>query len=340
VTDWGIGIVGLGGIAGQHLKAYQARGLPVVAGADPDPRAREVRASEYGISAVYESVTELVADPRVRVVDVTAPHYLRIREPIFQAAAEAGKAIFCQKPLAETLEEARTLVRIADSGGVPLMVNQNSLFAPGFLALEPYLRDDAWVGMPYYFQVENRDWMDPSRHPWYGKSHRWVTANMGIHHYALIRHWFGDADSVYALFCKDPSQTGAEGETLSVLSVKFRNGVSGVVINNWCYRGDRPRAHAREEVVIQGTRGAITGDAEGICVTTAGDHSARIYPEIRGAWFPDAFGASMNHFLEALDTGRPYLCSGHDNLKTVAIAEAAYLSAEHSREVKLAELGA
>jgi predicted dehydrogenase len=47
----------------------------------------------------------------------------------------------------------------------------------------------------------------------------------------------------------------------------------------------------------------------------------------------------MNHFLEALDTGRPYLCSGHDNLRTVAIAEAAYLSAEHSREVKPAELG-
>ncbi|HEY3283462.1 MAG TPA: Gfo/Idh/MocA family oxidoreductase [Armatimonadota bacterium] len=72
---------------------------------------------------------------------------------------------------------------------------------------------------------------------------------------------------------------------------------------------------------------------------TAGDHPARIYPEVRGAWSPDAFGASMNHFLEALDTGRPYLCSGHDNLRTVAIAEAAYLSAEHSREVKPAELG-
>lgn len=338
-SEWGIGIVGLGGISRQHLTAYRARGLRVVAGADPDPRTHEPIREEYGIEDLFTQAEHLIALPEVRVVDVTAPHRRDVREPIFRACARAGKAIFCQKPLANNLKDAEALVAIAEEAGVPLMVNQNSVFVPGFRAMEPYLRDERWIGKPYYFQIENRNWFDLSSHPWFGKADRWITIDMGIHHLALVSHWFGEAESVYALFAKDPSQTGVKGENLSALSLRMRSGVCGLVLNNWCYRGDRPRPHSREEIVIQGDRGAITGDSEGICVTSAGERPARVYPEIRGKWFPDAFGNAMVHFLEALAAGTPYLCSGRDNLKSIAMAEAAYLSAAERREVRLSDLG-
>jgi predicted dehydrogenase len=99
-ADWRIGIVGFGGIArGAHLSAYRSAGWPVVAVADPDPAARE-KAREAGITSIYEDYRDLVRDESVEVVDMcTQP---TIRTEIVQAAANAGKHVITEKPLAVT----------------------------------------------------------------------------------------------------------------------------------------------------------------------------------------------------------------------------------------------
>ncbi|HEX6972605.1 MAG TPA: Gfo/Idh/MocA family oxidoreductase [Limnochordia bacterium] len=336
--DWGIGIVGLGGISRQHVEGYRRQGLRIVGGADINPDRAASARTQMGLGFVTTDVEALIQHPEVRIVDVTAPHHLEVRRPIVEAAARHKKAVFIQKPLLPVLSEARILVEIAEAAGIPLMVNQNSIFVPGFQAVEPYLRDPAYIGTPYYFQIENRGWSDVSDHPWFGKSERWIISDMGIHHFALIRHWFGDPEAVYAIAGRDPSQAGIKGENLAVLALKFPSGLQGIVINNWCYRGSRPRPHAREEIVIQGERGSITGDSEEMTVFSAEPHPRRIIPHIQGRWFPDAFGRSMAHFVDALDRGTPFLCSGRDNLKTVAIVEAAYRSIAERREVAIAEV--
>lgn len=336
--DWGILVVGLGGIAHQHLEGYRRQGLRVVAGADPVAARREAVAEKFGIPKVAGDFRELLDDPEVRIVDIAVPHKLEIRLPIVKAAAEAGKAIFIQKPLAPYLHEAVQLVEAAERRGVPMMVNQNSVFVPAFMAIEPYLRDERWIGRPYYFEINNRGWRYLGKQSWYGKDKRWVVSDMAVHHFALVRHWFGDAKLVYAIMKRDESQEGVCGDTLGAVTITFENGVAGVVINNWSYRGDRPRAHALEEILIQGTRGAITGDSSSVCVTTGEPVPSRIYPEVRGSWFPDAFGHAMAHFIDALEAGKPFLCEARDNLKTVAIIEAAYKSVEENRAVEISEV--
>lgn len=336
--DWGIGIVGLGGIAMQHIEGYRRRGLNIVGGAEINPARREEVRKQTGLEFIVAEYEELIARPDVRIVDITVPHYLDVRRPVVECAARHRKAIFIQKPMLPVLEEARQLVEVAEGHGVPMMVNQNSVFVPGFRAIEPYLRDPQHIGTPYYFQIENRGWSDVSGHPWFGKSDRWIISDMAIHHFALVRHWFGDAQSVYAIGGRDPSQTGIKGENLAVLTLKFPSGLQGVIINNWCYRGSRPRPHSREEIVIQGERGSITGDSEEMCIYSAAPHPRRIYPEIRGKWFPDAFGNGMAHYVDALDQGQRFLCEGRDNLKSLAIGEAAYRSIQEGREVAIAEV--
>ncbi|GBC97528.1 Inositol 2-dehydrogenase [bacterium HR17] len=335
-TDWGIGIVGLGGIANTHLQAYRNAGLKVIGGADIDAERAKAMQDRWQLPFVTTDWRELIDHPEVRIVDITVPHKLAVRLPIVEYAAQRSKALFVQKPLLPCLEGAKQLVEVAERYKAPLMVNQNSVFVPAFLAMERYLRDGT-IGTPYYCQIENRAWVDVSGHAWFGKDERWVTSDMAIHHFALVHHWFGEWDSVYALMGRDPSQTGVRGDNWSVVSVRFKNGVQACIINNWAYRGNRPRPHSREEIVIQGDKGCITGDSEDICVVTV-DPPARIYPQFQGKWFPDAFANAMCHFIDALEAGRPFWCSGCDNLNAVAIAEAAYISAKERRAVQRAEL--
>ena len=336
ISDWGIGIIGLGGISLTHLEAYKRRGFNVIAGADPNDRNFETIRTRFGLTQLFEDAANVIALDEVRILDVTVPHRQSIRKPIVEAGAQAGKALFIQKPLASSFQEAKELVEIAERRGVALMVNQNSVFVPGFLAMEPYLRNH--IGTPYYFQIENRAWVNPGLDVWYGKHKRWVGLDMAIHHFALADYWFGDWETVYAMGASDPSQRDVCGDTVVVVNVKYAQGVQGVILNNWCYRGDLNRPHAREEVVIQGDKGTISGTSQSICVVVDDPVPSKIYPQFSGDWFPDAFGNSMMHFIEALDSSKPFLCSGRHNLKAMALMEGAYRSLETKTVVTLKEI--
>jgi predicted dehydrogenase len=336
-SDWGIGLVGLGGIAQTHLEGYRRQGLKVIGGADVDPNRIAFTEDRFDLQFTSTDYREIIDHPEVKVVDITVPHNsLEARLPIVEYAAARGKAIFIQKPLMPYLEWAQKLVEAAEKHGAPMMVNQNSVFAPGFMVAERFMRDPECMGKLYYCQIENRAWVNPGPERWYGKDKRWVHADMAIHHFALIRHWFGEVESVYAILAKDGSQQYVNGDTVGAVSVRFKSGMLALVINNWCYRGNRPRPHSSEEVIVQGERGSITCTAQEVHVKLADGRELR--PEVKGRWFPDAFGIAMAHFIDALDSGRPFLCDARDNLRSVAMIEATYISAAENRPVFLDEI--
>ena len=339
VRELGIGIAGLGSIANTHLEAYRRFGLRVVAGADVHAPTAESAGSRWGIPKVFagpEGVAEMCRLPEVDVLDVTVPHYREMRLPVVAAIAAAGKPLQVQKPLAQTYPEAVELVETAERAGVPFRVNQNSVFVPAFTAVARCLGEGA-IGRPYYCQIENRG-LWAGEHPHFGRRQRWIIADMGVHHIALLQHWFGPPLSVAACAARDPSQRSLVGENLGILTLRYRSGLQGLVINNWSYRGSRSRAHAHEEIVIQGDNGAITADSGQVEVRTL-HPEASLQPGFHGAWFPDAFGHSMVEFLSALSEGRAPLCAGRDNLQVVAAIEAAYRSLERGgAPVGLAEV--
>ncbi|MCS6831774.1 MAG: Gfo/Idh/MocA family oxidoreductase [Armatimonadota bacterium] len=334
--EWGIGIVGLGGISNVHLQAYRNVGLKVVGGADIDPERVKLMQTKWELPVATTDVESLIAHPEVRIVDVTAPHYLHVREPIFRWAAKYGKALYVQKPLEQYYGNAKKLVQIAQDAGIPLMVNQNSVFVPAFQVMERYLREGA-IGTPYYCQIENRNWFDLSAHAFFGKQERWVLSDMGVHHLALAVHWFGSWSSAHAIMGRDPSQNGIVGDTWNVISIRFESGMQACIINNWCYRGHLPRPHPVEEVVIQGDKGAITGTSEDVVIVTA-DPPAEIRPRFSGRWFPDAFANAMTHYIRSLQEGKPSLCNGRHNLQVVALIEAGYRSVQEGREILRKEI--
>jgi len=120
VNRVGVGVIGTGSFGRKHVAAYSS--LPnarVVAVYDRDRERAERVAREFGVETVCDSLEELVGHPRVQAVSVVTSEANHV-EPAL-AALEAGKPVLVEKPLAESVEEARRLVAAAERTGGILM---------------------------------------------------------------------------------------------------------------------------------------------------------------------------------------------------------------------------
>ena len=325
---FGIGLIGLG-IGQQHLLGYQRRELRVAAICDKDATRLNETGDQFGIDKRYTCIADLIADADVDVVDMAVQPW--IRSPIVQAAAEAGKHILCQKPFSMSMQQAVEMVETCERHNVQLMVNQNSCFVPGFLAIEPYINAEH-LGEIYHVSITCNGFYTefPERH---------LIPAMQVHHIGLIYKWFGEYESVYCQ-AHGHNRSIEEGETVSVALFKSRSGVQGLLSCNWAFLADPGRnlQHPHEEIRIQGTKGAIYGNSDDMTVHLTQPETREIKPSIEGTWFPDAFGNVMAHFLECLQTGKKPITDGRGNLHVVQTVFAMYQSARSGKVVTVNDI--
>ncbi|RKU16515.1 hypothetical protein C6503_12065 [Candidatus Poribacteria bacterium] len=326
--EFGIGLIGLG-IGQQHLLGYQRRGLRVAAICDKDATRLNEVGNTFGIDKRYTRITDLIADADVDVVDMAVQPW--IRSPIVKAAAEAGKHILCQKPFSMSMQQAVEMVNICEQHSVQLMVNQNSCFVPGFLAIEPYINAEH-LGEIYHVSITCNGFYTefPERH---------LIPAMQVHHIGLVYKWFGEYESVYCQ-AHGHNRSIAEGETVSTALFKSRSSVQGLLSCNWAFLANSGRnlQHPHEEIRIQGTKGAIYGNSDDMTVHLTEPETREIKPLIEGTWFPDAFGNVMAHFLECLQTGEKPITDGRSNLHVVQTIFAMHQSARSGKVVLIDDI--
>ena len=139
-TDYGIGIVGCGGIVQYAvLPTYKKHGLNVLACHDINHATAESVAAEFDIPNVYENLEELLANPAIEIVEISVPP--RYQLEIARTCIAAGKHLLCQKPLADTLPHAAEIVRLAREGSVKLAVNQQLRWGQGLRAAKTLIRN-------------------------------------------------------------------------------------------------------------------------------------------------------------------------------------------------------
>jgi predicted dehydrogenase len=139
-----VGLVGCGNISGIYLKnAARFPAFDVVACADAVPERAQARGAEYGVPAV--NVESLLADPTIEaVLNLTTPD---AHAPIAQAALQAGKGVYNEKPLAIALEDGARLVETAQTAGLRLGAAPDT-FLGGGLQTCRHLLDDGAIGQP------------------------------------------------------------------------------------------------------------------------------------------------------------------------------------------------
>jgi predicted dehydrogenase len=337
----GIGCIGSGWIMRDvQLAAYNEAGFEVVAIASRTPDRARSAAARWAIPDVHDTWQELLANPRVQVVDIAYPPHLQL-EIVREAAAHADhiKGILAQKPLATSLAEAREIVRLCDDAGIALAVNQNMRYDQSIRALKSLL-DDGHLGEPVVAEiVTNTDahWQDYIR-----TYERVVLLNLSVHHLDALRYLFGDPERIVASVRPDPRLDFPHEDGSAFYVLEYANGFRAIGLDN-CFTYVDPRIEWRVEATGGMAKGTI-GWAESYDSPSTIDFSLRDRdgawhrPRWGERWFPQAFIGTMAQLLRAVESGTEPEISGRDNLKTIALIEAAYLSAQEGRAVAIDEV--
>lgn len=160
----GVALIGSGRMGAHHGETVSRRlpGARLVAVADPAPGAAERLAGRLGADRAYSDVQQVWDDPEVDAVVIASP--ARTHAGLVVAAAAAGKGVFCEKPMAVTLEDADRAIDAARAAGVVLQVGFNRRFAPDWQAARALL-DAGTLGTPRLLRSLTRDpgGFDPAR---------------------------------------------------------------------------------------------------------------------------------------------------------------------------------
>ncbi|MGE3308844.1 MAG: Gfo/Idh/MocA family protein, partial [Limisphaerales bacterium] len=335
--DWRIGILGAGFIVSDcHLVAYRKAGFNPVAIAARTAARAEDAARKHGIAKVHPTPADLLADPTVEVLDLAVPPAAQL--PLIREACARGTAlgILAQKPLGVNLAEAVEAVNLCESAGITLAVNQNMRYDPSVRAGRQLVASGR-LGEPVFATIDMRGiphWM-----PWQ-RDLGWVTLRiMSIHHLDCFRYWFGDPERIVCSVRTDPRTTFPHTDGIASYILEYAGGLRCVGVDD-TWTGPAKEgcpADLRIQWRIEGTEGLALGDI-GWCkdpYTTPstlrwavrGDASFR-EPRWAESWFPDAFIGTMAQLLVALERSETPEIGGRDNLRTMALVEAAYRSVE------------
>jgi predicted dehydrogenase len=189
----------------------------------------------------------------------------------------------------------------------------------------------------------------PHWQPFLADYDRLTLLNMSIHHLDVLRFLLGDPSEVTTLVRQDPRTTFSHRDGICVSTLKFPSGVMAVSLED-VWSGPREEGFQSDIYIkwrVEGTDGLADGTI-GWPDYPAGSPSTLRYscratggkwvnPRWSTMWFPDAFKGVMEQLQYALKTGTEPLLNAADNVKTMALIEAAYRSIEQKRAVSLSE---
>jgi predicted dehydrogenase len=345
--DFRIGILGSGFIVNDcHLVAYRKAGFNPVAIASRTRAHADTVAARHRITKVYDHYEQLLDDPAVEVLDIAVPP--NAQAALIHAACKRKtvRGILAQKPLGMNYAEAREIVRACERAGITLAVNQNMRYDQSVRAGKTLLQNGV-IGEPVFATIDMRGiphWM-----PWQADL-GWVTLRiMSIHHLDTFRYWFGDPERIFCSVRPDPRTKFPHNDGICSYILEYGSGLRCIGIDDTWTGPAREGAPAdiRIEWRIEGLDGLAIGNI-GWCQDPYTTPSTIRYaakgdkdfhrPRWTESWFPDAFIGTMAQLVIAIEQGTEPAISGGDNLKTMALVEAGYRSAEEHRAVGLKEV--
>src|SRR3990170_3037754 len=192
----GFGVIGAGFAGGTHARALLGvpGAKPVAITAEPPEQAQSV-ADECGLR-LEPSVASLCAADDLDGVVVASPTDLHSEHAVM--AARAGKHVFCEKPLARTLEQARAIVEAAEKAGVRVAVGHVVRVFPEYMRVKAIL-ESGELGRPGLATLTRGSFSVATARPWYQDPalSGGVILDLMLHDLDVLRWWFGEPERVY-----------------------------------------------------------------------------------------------------------------------------------------------
>jgi predicted dehydrogenase len=346
-----VGIIGTGIISEFHALAYRnLSGVRVEAVCDVNKALAEQRAREWGARKVYTNYLDLLNDPEITAVEVLLPHHLH--KEVVIAAAEHGKQVSVQKPMALTPSDASDMIQAARRANVILNVAENILFHQSVSKAMELIRSGE-LGKPFVVLIERvpgvgtlEKFKEP-RYPGYWRMSKEKSGGMvfdDMVHYDPLSRFLMQSDIEFVSATLD--QPRASFEVPALISWKHREDSKySSLVYSAATKIQMPTNYAalHESVEVICEEGLLR--MPNLSAKLTNDAPLIVYKN--GQWqefselssdYSNSFRREIGHFVDCIRTGSKPIFGGEEGLKQVLFATAIQKSAEESRIVRLAEV--
>ncbi len=327
-----VGLVGAGRIGSFHagIIARRVPGATLVAVADPRPGVAEALGASLGARGVTD-IDALLAAPDIEAVVIAASSDAHCE--LVVAAARAGKAVFCEKPMSLTIPDAERAVAAAREAGVALQVGFNRRFAPDFVAAHTAVLDGR-VGTPQLMRSLTRDpgLADPAGVP------PWTVFTQTLIHDFDTLLWLNPGATPVEVYATADALVAPEHKAAGLLDtavvvITFDNGARAVAEASFSatYGYD-----VRAEVF--GSGGMVTAGTTARTAMTLHDATGRHVETARADvdLFLDAYTGEFVEFTDAVREERAPSVTGEDARRALGVALACIDSCRTNAPVRVA----
>ncbi len=359
-----IGIIGVGLIGKSHLEKYsKIEGAEIVAVCDVNEQEARNVAEKYNVPSVYTDFREMLQRDDIEAVDVCLHN--NFHEPVTIAALEAGKHVYCEKPIAGTYLDGKKMVDAAKEFGKKLHIQLATLYVKETKAAKELI-DGGKLGKIYHarsngFRRRGRPFVDGFGTKAFTRKETatgGALIDMGVYHIAQILYLLDMpspdriSGKVYQEMDMDPArrdESEFDVEELALGFVKFKNGMTLDIMEAWSVH-----LGGMEGSSIVGSTGGIRlppfqyGNRSGefsfhstVCdmdmdSTVNLDAADYRWRSLRDN--VDAYDSSQHHWIAALQGRVDLLPTAEIALQTMLISEGIYLSDQRGEEVSVEEL--
>jgi myo-inositol 2-dehydrogenase/D-chiro-inositol 1-dehydrogenase len=307
-------------------------GVKVVVVADPKLEAAEEGQALCGAEHALVDVEQAIHYPGVDAVVIVTP--TDTHASLIELAANAGKAIFSEKPIALDLAQTARVVGIVNAKSVPLQLGFMRRFDPGYAAAKQKI-DAGELGRIETFRALSRDTYPPGLK--FLKGSGGLFLDMAVHDFDLARFLVGEVEEVQAwgAVLIDERFSQADDVDTAVALLRFANGALGVIEtsrrSNWGYDIRTEVAGATGKVTVESPRKTPLFFAKNF--GSSFDHFEN-FPDR----FEQAYRLELESFFQALRKGEQPSPGPQDALETLRLALAAKKSWRDGRSVKVSKI--
>jgi myo-inositol 2-dehydrogenase / D-chiro-inositol 1-dehydrogenase len=328
----GFGVIGAGLIGSLHAKniATRVAGAELIGVMDVNLAVAEKYA--FGNAYATQDLDRLLNDPDIDVVLIASLTSLHSEH--IEKAAQAGKAIFCEKPVAIDIAETRRVMQLVKDKGIPFQIGFQRRFDPGYADLARRLHEGE-MGKIEMFRSQSSDPKPAPEH--YIASSGGIYIDSVIHDIDVARFMVGEVKQVTALGRNlvDPVYARHNDIDISILTLEFENDAIGVIQNS------RRTPHGYDlRVEVHCEKGKLVTEDERQTklwrYDAQGIHGDYFYYFMQR--FDDAYRQEVQAFVDAINKGEASKPDTEDAIESLRVAVAATKSLYEGRPVPISEI--
>lgn len=332
-----LGLLGCGRLGRLHAENIRGN-IPeaqIVIAADPFMNDEmKAWANSIGIMQTTSDPNEVIASDEVDAVFICSS--ANTHSEFIIKSAEAGKDIFCEKPIHTDIPGIKAALEAVEKAGVKLQIGFNRRFDPNHRAVKEAVASGE-LGKIYVVKITSRDSIGPTME--YVKNSGGLFFDMFIHDFDMARYVSGseiEEINVIGAVLTDPRYADYDDIDTGIITIKFANGALGVI------DGCRTAPYGYDQrVEVHCEKGCVQDYNE--LNNTAMISTADGVETAKPKWFfleryAQAFVEEERAFVKAVLNDEPVQVTGYDGLVPVKVAIAAKISLKEGRPVKISEI--